>query len=118
MRKLYLILNRRDQFEAHGNSSKSSWRSLYWVHYHIGRRGDLTDYRIITLYSSGRTEIESAIDAFSTLPSFKKTIDKEIERDLGVKCDLDSLNELYKKGFIASHLTAADTNILAKYKKI
>lgn len=118
MRKLYLILNRRDQFEAHGNSSKSAWRSLYWVHYHIGGRGDLSDYRIMTLYSNGRTEITSAIDAFSTLPSFKETINREIGRDLGVKCDLDSLASLYKGGFIASHLTAAVTNILAKYKKI
>ena len=118
MKKLYLILNKRGNFEAHGNSSKSAWRSLYWVHYHIGRRGDLADYRIMSLYSNGITDTTSAIDAFSTLPSFKKTIDKEIERDLGVKCDLDSLNELYKKGFIASNLTAAVTNILVKYKKI
>ena len=118
MKKLYLILNKRGNFEAHGNSSKSAWRSLYWVHYHIGRYSNLTDYRIMTLYSSGRTEIEPAIDAFSTLPSFKKNIEKEIERDLGVKCDLDSLQSLYNSGFIASHLTAAVTNILAKYKKI
>ena len=117
MKKLYLILNKQGNFEARGNSSKSAWRSLYWIHYHIGHR-DLTDYRIMTLYSNGITDITSAIDAFSTLPSFKKTIDKEIERDLGVKCDLDSLHELYKKGFIASNLTAAVTYVLVKYKKI
>lgn len=117
MRKLYLILNKRGHFEAHGNSSKSAWRSIYWVHYHIGRR-DLSDYRIMTLYTDGRTEIESAVTAFSVLPSFKKNIEKEIERDLGVKCDLNSLHSLYNAGFISSHLTAAVTNILAKYKKI
>jgi hypothetical protein len=118
MKKLYLILNKQGRFEAHGNSSKSAWRSLYWVHYHIGRYSNLTDYRIMTLYSDGRTEIVSAIDAFSTLPKFKETINREIERDLGVKCDLDSLTSLYKGGFIASHLTAAITNLLVKYKKI
>lgn len=118
MKKLYLILDGRGNFESRGNSSKSAWRSLYWVHYHIGRYSNLTDYRIMTLYSDGRTEIESAIDAFSTLPSFKETINREIGRDLGVKCDLDSLASLYKGGFIASHLTAAVTNLLAKYKKI
>ena len=118
MRKLYLILDKRGNFEAHGNSSKSAWRSLYWVHYHIGRYSNLNDYRIMTLYSDGRTVIVPAIDAFSSLPSFKEIINREIERDLGVKCDLDSLTSLYKGGFIASHLTAAVTNILTKYGKI
>lgn len=118
MKKLYLILDGRGNFESHGNSSKSAWRSLYWVHYHIGRYSNLNDYKIMTLYSNGRTEIEPAIDAFSSLPKFKEVINREIERDLGVKCDLDSLTSLYKGGFIASHLTAAITNLLTKYKKI
>ena len=54
MRKLYLILDKRGNFEAHGNASKSAWRSLYWVHYHIGRYSNLNDYRIMSLYSDGK----------------------------------------------------------------
>jgi hypothetical protein len=118
MRKLYLILDRRGNFVAKGNSSKSAWRSLYWVHYHIGRYSNLNEYRVMTLYSDGKTEVVSAIDAFSTLPKFKDTINREIERDLGVKCDINSLAELFKNGFIASHLTAAVTNTLTKYGRI
>jgi hypothetical protein len=121
MKKLYLILDKRGNFESRGNSSKSAWRSLYWIHYHIvryGNYGNLNEYRIMTLYSDGRNEIVSANQALSSLPSYKERINKEIERDLGVKCDINSLAELYKNGFIASHLTAAVTNTLTKYGRI
>jgi hypothetical protein len=77
MRKLYLILDRRGNFVAKGNSSKSAWRSLYWVHYHIGRYSNLNEYRVMTLYSDGKNEIVSANQALSALPSYKERINKE-----------------------------------------
>ncbi len=120
MKKLYLILDKRGNFIAKGNSSKSAWRSLYWVHYHIGRYGNLNlnEYRIMTLNSNGFTEIKSANEALSALPFHKEKVNQEIERDLGIKCDIDSLVELYKNGFIAPHLTAAVTNTLTKHGRI
>lgn len=111
----YLILEKNKyrgyQFVSFGNSGKSAWNSLYWVNYHIGRR-NLTDYKIMTVYSSGHTVIEPAIDVLKNQPEFIKHTRHLISKNIGIDVDPKGLVDLVNKGILTGDLKdKADTFI-------
>lgn len=114
MRKLYLILDNRGNFVSRGNSGKSAWRSLYWVNYHIGRNPN--EYKIMTLFRDGKTEIAEAIEVLSNLPSYKQKLNADLSIAAGFECTAESLLSIYKAGVLGYEAQSHVGDILRRKK--
>ena len=112
MRRAYMLIdNKTNQFVSKGNSGRISWRSPYWIAFHLLRRrwnlkledNPLSDYSIMTVQSDGKTTINSAEYVLSKYPIYENYQNRLVSSHMGFECTVNGLSQMFNSDSLSGH---------------
>lgn len=115
MRRAYMLIdNKTNQFVSKGNSARMSWRSPYWIAYHLLRYrwnpkpedNPLEGYSIMTVTSDGKTSIHSAESVLSKYPIYTDYENRVVTIHMGFPCTIKTLVKMVETNSLSAEAHA------------